>query len=419
MRSRELDESEEQEMIAGKMAKVERGRSEEGGKKLGKPRSRSMSQKSRRRIYENFDHPMMEHMEASVTLSKVMAVSLALQMGLFDFLDRAGEISIETTEVKENEKERVNTDTTLESKDQPFVEISEIKEKLGLKIHLRQFSSILDKLMHHGFLEREGKLEEASYRNTEYASRFFTLDSPESFVYICKGFDRHMRKFLTTYQNMKSGKLVNIIDDVYADKEDTKSLLTTFAHVNQNNYDFLLKTFDFKHFKTVIDSNGKNAELAIKLKSAYPDMNIVSFDHPAVEPFALENLKKNKMEDQIQLEYGDVREATLPPCDAVVAAHLLQYFFEDKKKSILQKLYEGLNPNGALLIIENLIYEPKRDIEPNFNKLEFLFTLQSFEGVNQTPEELETMLKEVGFNEVKIHHKEGLSHLVIARKKFQ
>ena len=94
------------------------------------------------------------------------------------------------------------------------------------------------------------------------------------------------------------------------------------------------------------------------IKSKYPELNLISFDHAMLEEFAREYLKAHKMSNDVKLLFGHIRVSEIPECDVIIAAHILQFFYEDDKKEIFLKMFKSIRREGYLIILGNLTYEP-------------------------------------------------------------
>ena len=281
----------------------------------------------------------------------------------------------------------------------------------------KQFISILDKLVYHEFLEKQGSGGESEYKNSNYCNKYFTEQSERNYSYVYSDVDRLIKKFPMVEENMKNGNLINILDEFAEDRNQLRNFADFYTIVNQRSFANLVKNFDFSRYKTVIDTFGKKGDLCMKIKEKYPDVQVISYDIPALEPLCIEHLKLNKMEDKVELSIGDIRKDKPTPSDVVIITHLLQYFEYDSKKNILKSIYSSLNPNGVLIIMENLIYETKKEIEIPANKISFLLSLEGYEGEHLTFEEYSELLSDVGFKEIKKHHRDWISCVIVCVKK--
>jgi trans-aconitate methyltransferase len=337
-----------------------------------------------------FDEAMSEFFESNVALTKIFALSLAIKLDLFNIL-------------KKNFQDE-------------FVKATDLKKHLKIKSNDRQFISILDKLNYHGYLEKQDRLLESKYRNSDYTDKYFTEDSERDYTFVYSNVERYIEKFLMADATMKSGKVKNILDDLSQNEKQLKNFLDFYTIVNQRNFANLIQHFDFSKYKTVIDVHGTKGDLAMKIKNKYPDVEVISMDMPAVEPHAIEYIRENGMENKIELQFGDIRKDKIPKTEVIIVPHLLQYFEGDDKKKILKSLYNSLEEKGCLIILENLIYEPEKDIEIPANKISLLLALEGYEGDHLTFDEYYEILYEIGFNEIKQYHRDWISFVIVATK---
>lgn len=324
----------------------------EGVKKtLEKGRNREMTSKSSLTKMKSsmltLQSPLLDFTECNAVLTKVMTLSIALKMKLFEILEKSGK------------------EMTAE----------EIRDKISPKTHVKHVMSILEKLHFHDYLDKFRESPHSKYKNSKYTKKYFLIDSEESFVSSFKGIDRYLKRFQTCEKKMSDGKFENLVTELYQSKEETSNFVEYFLKVNQRNFENLLEIFDFSGYNDVLDSSGKNGALASMIKSKHPELNLTSFDHPMLEEFAREYLKAHKMSNDVKLLFGHIREAEMPECDVIIAPHILQFFFEDDKKEILLKMFESIRKEGYLIILENLMYGPEFMTETASQKVSLLLTL--------------------------------------------
>jgi trans-aconitate methyltransferase len=358
----------------------------------GKSNSKKLSMiKSGYEDLPDFDPPMKEFFDSNEILTKIFALSIAIKLDLF------------------NEIFKLNKSD--------FTSLTEIKESLGLKINDLQFNAILEKLEFHGFLQKKGKLQNIQYKLSEKTLNNFIATSEKNYTNVYKNVERYFLKFPECIDNMKQGKIKNFLQEIYTVKEDLINFSDFYTLVNERNFTNLINRFDFSRYKTIIDINGNKADLCLKIKQRYPDVQVVSYDRAEVEPLAMKYLQENSMEEKVELMFGDIMNEALIPADVVIVPHFLQYFEMEDKKKLLKSIHSSLNPNGCIIIQENLIYQTKKEIVIPANKISLLLTFQNFEDHHLTFEEYYEILTQIGFQNVKHYHKDSISFVIVATKK--
>jgi len=89
---------------------------------------------------ERFERPMQDYYRYADDISRIFAINLGLKTKIFDTIEDLGEKNF----------------------------VNDIKNQLSLKTNDRHLIDFLDQLFVNGLLEREGILENARYRNSEY-----------------------------------------------------------------------------------------------------------------------------------------------------------------------------------------------------------------------------------------------------------
>jgi hypothetical protein len=342
---------------------------------------------------EKFNTPMQDYFRMADGLSKVFVINLAIRFGLFDCIQECGDCC----------------------------SVDDLLTKLNYKTSKRHLIDFLDQLYVHGLLLREGILENARYKLTEYASKYLLKSSPTHFNYVFLNLDRYIKKYMTLDKTFPYGKTVHLFDDVYSNEDDLKCYTEYFYKSNEFNFDFLLDEINFDNFEKVIDVHGLSGCLAMKIKKKYPKCDVISFENKKLRECAETKLKGHNMFESVKLYFGDLRNdkfnndmLTQPDC--IVAPHILMHFDCEHRKTVLENLFNCLKKDGWLIIMENLVDE-NRSKDSCGLKISFMLSMMGYEGYETSFEEYKKCLTEIGFDEVRnVSRHHGLSDLVICRK---
>ena len=170
-----------------------------------------------------------------------------------------------------------------------------------------------------------------------------------------------------------------------------------------------------QHNSKIIDIGTSTGSL-INLLVDYNSHRNVSFIGIDVEPDMVEECKTRY--SKIKFQVLDAVECDYTNASVVTSMLTLQFMEHSKRKEVLKRIYNQMNLNGALFIVEkvrsvdveihdiysDLYYDFKRE---NFSTREILDKNQSLRGVMKpitTNENIE-MLKSVGFKKVDIFMK--------------
>lgn len=337
---------------------------------------------------EKFDTPMKDYFKYADDISKVFALNMGIKLKIFDTIEELGDKALS----------------------------SNILAKLGYKTNNRHFIDFLDQLYVHNLLERDGILETAKYRNSDYTKKFLLKTSLDHYNYLFLNLDRYLRKYQYFEKNFPSGKTQLYSDDIYSNEEDLKSYMEYFYKSNNFNFEYLLSKFDFSKFKKVVDIHGLSGCLAIKIKQKFPACDVYSYDNKKIKDTAETKLRGKEMQEIVKLEYGDLYRDNIPQADCVIAPHVLMNYSMDNKKAILKRIYDNLYENGELIIMENLIDENRHKDDCGL-KISFMFGMMGYEGFAISFNEYRDLLKTTGFTNIdRLEKTRGVSDIIIAKK---
>lgn len=157
--------------------------------------------------------------------------------------------------------------------------------------------------------------------------------------------------------------------------------------------------FDLSRYRCLVDLGGATGHLAIAACKHYPSMKAVVFDLPDAMPLAKEIVAASGLGDRIELVAGDFFSAPLPKADLFALGRILHDWTEEKILKLLTRIFETLPPRGAILIAEKLLLNDKNG--PRWAQMQNLNMLSCTEGKERTLAEYESLLKKVGFREVR------------------
>ena len=86
-----------------------------------------------------------------------------------------------------------------------------------------------------------------------------------------------------------------------------------------------------------------------------------SFDLPAVEPVAKKAIAAAGLSERIRTASGDFFKDPLPKADLITMGMILHDWNLEKKMHLIRAAYDALPPGGALVAIEALIDDDRRE----------------------------------------------------------
>ncbi len=243
----------------------------------------------------------------------------------------------------------------------------EIREKLNL--HPRSLYDFLDALVSLGFLQREGLLNTARYANTPETSLFLDKKKPSYTGGILEMSNDRLYRFWADLQEaLETGKPQNeqkysdksMFDAVYADPAVLSLFLEGMGGIQLGNFMALTRTFDFENYGSLCDIGGANGLLSILVGREHPHLKITTVDLSAVAPIALANIEKAGLSAQVTVASLDMMNSPFPKADLITMGNILHDWDETQKKHLIRKAYEALPKGGALIVVENIIDDERR-----------------------------------------------------------
>ncbi len=147
--------------------------------------------------------------------------------------------------------------------------------------------------------------------------------------------------------------------------------------------------YDCSDIKTLVDVAGGHGKLLAEFLRANPNLNGVLFDLPEVIAGAGEVLEKEGVAERVTIVSGDFFEAVPTGADAYLMKHIIHDWDDDRAVKILKNIASVMNPNGKVLIAEQII-PTGNTAHPG--KLMDLEMLVSPGGIERTEEEYREIL---------------------------
>jgi acetylserotonin N-methyltransferase len=262
------------------------------------------------------------------------------------------------------------------------------------------------------------------YRNTEAATRFLRLESPETLsgyiLYsdrvlwrlwahlqdaVCQGTHRWQQEF---------GSREGIFEHFFASDQDKETFLAGMHGMGRLASPAAVAAFDLSGFTRMVDVGGATGHFVIEACHCYPQLQGIIFDLPAVVPVSRVYVSEAGMERRIHTVAGDFFTDPLPGADLYALGRILHDWSEEKVRFLLRKVCEHLPTGGGLLICEKLLNEDRSG--PSSAYLQSLNMLVCTEGRERTPAEYEALTKEAGFKEFLYRRTGQPVDVMLARK---
>jgi hypothetical protein len=299
---------------------------------------------------------------------------------------------------------------------------SELATELGL--HGRAASDFFDALVAMRFLERDGDGPSAKYHNTPAGALYLDAKSPRYIGGILVMLNARLFRFWNDLpEALRTGKPQNetkhgqkgIFEELYEEPSKLEGFLDAMTGLSRINFEAFAAKFDFSKFKTLCDVGGATGLMSIEVAKKHPHLHCTSFDLPPVEPIARKHIAAAGLNDRVGTACGDFFKDPLPKADVVTMGLILHDWNLEKKMHLIQAAYNALPPGGALVAIENLIDDARR--ENAFGMLMSLNMLIEFgDAFDYSGAEFRGWCSEVGFKRFDVLPLAGPCSAAIAYK---
>jgi predicted O-methyltransferase YrrM len=239
----------------------------------------------------------------------------------------------------------------------------------ALGIRPDRSADFFDALVAMGFLNREGDGPGATYANSVETDLFldrnkpsYTGGLPEMLNARLFGFWNGLTDALRTGspQNELKGGGNSVFAELYSSEARLEQFLAAMASLQRGNFAMLAARFDFAKYRSVLDVGGANGLLCRTLAAQHSHLSLLTFDLPAVAPIARREIERAGVMSKIEVVSGDFFVDPLPAADVIVMGNILHDWNEDGKRKLIEKAYASLPAGGALIAIENVIDDARR-----------------------------------------------------------
>src|SRR5882757_3810664 len=299
---------------------------------------------------------------------------------------------------------------------------AELGRELGL--HPRGISDFFDALVAMKFLNREGEGPSAKYFNTPEGALYLDRNSPRYIGGILIMLNARLFKFWHDLpEALRTGKPQNEIkhgqkgmfEELYEELPRLEQFMGAMTGLSRINFEAFADKFDFSKYKTLCDIGGATGLLSIEVAKRHPHLKCTSFDLPPVEPIAKKTIAAAGLSDRVGTATGDFFKDPLPKADVITMGMILHDWNLEKKIHLIRAAYDALPPGGALVAIEALIDDARREnVQGLLMSLNML--IEFGDAFDYSGADFKKWCGEVGFKCFEVIHLAGPSSAAIAYK---
>jgi precorrin-6B methylase 2 len=299
-------------------------------------------------------------------------------------------------------------------------------EQLGttLGLHPRGIRDFFDALVAMNFLERDGDGTESRYANTQATRTFLDQKSDRYIGGILKMLNARLYRFWDDLPAaLRTGKPQNevkhsgkpMFEELYADLPRLEQFLGAMTGLSRINFEAFAEKFDFSRHRTLCDVGGATGLLSILVAKRHPHLQCISFDLSQVAPVAQRTIAAQGLSNRITVASGDFFHDSLPKADLITMGMILHDWNLEKKRQLIRAAYDALPDGGALVAIENLIDDARR--QNLFGLLMSLNMLIEFgDAFDFTGVDFRNWCRDAGFRKFDVMHLSGPCSAAIAWK---
>jgi hypothetical protein len=299
---------------------------------------------------------------------------------------------------------------------------AELQNAIGL--HPRGTYDFLDTLVALGLLQREGGGETGKYGNTPETARFLVKQSPQYIGGVLQMVNARLYRFWSDLTPaLKTGKPQNEIketgksmfSELYSDPARLEQFMDAMSGISMANFTAFAEKFDFSKYKTLADIGGATGQLSAIVAARHPQMQCRTCDLADVQPIAERRVKERNLGDRVTTETIDFFADEFPKADIITMGMILHDWNLENKKILIGKAYRALPVGGALVAIENIIDDERR--QNAFGLIMSLNMLIEFgDAFDFTGAQFTEWCKEAGFARCEIIHLAGPASAAVAYK---
>jgi cyclopropane fatty-acyl-phospholipid synthase-like methyltransferase len=193
----------------------------------------------------------------------------------------------------------------------------------------------------------------------------------------------------------------SIFGELYKEPAKLEQFMDAMAGISAGNFQAFAEKFDCSDYKTLTDIGGATGLLSMLVAKQHPHMTCTSTDLPEATEVAKRKIAEAGMSGRVNAAPVDFFKDPIPPADVVTMGMVLHDWNLEKKMLLIKKAYDALPAGGALVVIENIIDDARR--ENAFGLMMSLNMLIEFgDAFDFTGADFDRWCREAGFERTEI-----------------
>ncbi|MDV6343804.1 methyltransferase [Nitrosomonas sp. Is37] len=293
--------------------------------------------------------------------------------------------------------------------------LSEICNALNIK--QRPAEAILTAATALGFLS----LQAGRYSLTPVTKEYLLENSPNYFGYF---WDLMIDNYqVCTYAGLEKAVFTDSAQaygggDIFKSHEEQIELLQRFTcgmhSISMTPALVWPQIMDFSQHRMMLDIGGGSGAHSIGATLRWPNLHAHILDFPQVCEIAQSYITHYKLQDRVKTCDINIWRDHWPAADLHFFSNMYHDWLPEKCHFLTAKSFDSLESGGQIVIHEMLYNDEKTG--PFASAAFSMMMLGWTEGKQYSGQELSTMLKEIGFEEIQIHKAFGYYSIVTGRK---
>lgn len=202
-------------------------------------------------------------------------------------------------------------------------------------------------------------------------------------------------------------------------EEDQKAFIEAMHVIGRKLSRKIADAYDSSAFKRLLDIGGGSGTYTIAFLQKNPQLKAVIFELKGIIPLAEERIRAEGISDRVEFVGGDFYKDELPQgCDLALLSAIIHQNSPEKNLDLYRKTFWALNPGGAVLIRDYIMYESRTN-PPEGALFALNMLISTPGGDTYTFPEVKETLEKAGFTEVNwLRTGIMMDSLVEARKPF-
>jgi hypothetical protein len=198
----------------------------------------------------------------------------------------------------------------------------------------------------------------------------------------------------------------------YPDLQNTYYL--NMGDASRKSVPQLLEAFDFARLSHIVDLAGGDGSNGVALAVRHPHLTVTVFDQASVVPLAAERADCAGVGDRVRTFAGDIFADPLPGgTDAVLICHFFEIWSLRRNVKLLRRCYESLPSGGAVLIYNFVSADDGTGPLSAALMSAYFLTMASGEGMTYSAADMESAVREAGFEQVERYPDLGFGHALV------